>query len=104
METKYIHTAWSKNFVSKEDADDIMDSLGCCDESKKFEDFENWIRDQLANRIFAELKSKIQFKKEINRNGIIYSAWLCWFDEKQYLEDIKSIPRNTRDVKKYLGK
>lgn len=35
METKYVHTAWAENFISKEDAEDIMDTLGCCDEDKK---------------------------------------------------------------------
>ena len=41
METKYVHTALAENFITKEDAEDIMDTLGCCDEDKKLQDFEN---------------------------------------------------------------
>ena len=99
METKYIHTAWAENFISKEDAEDIMDTLGCCDEGKKFEDFEKWVFDELAGRIFASLKEKIQFRKEIESDGVTYKAWLCWFDERKCLEDEAAFPRCTKDVK-----
>ena len=99
METKYIHTAWAENFISKEDAEDIMDTLGCCDEDKKNEDFEKWVFDELAGRIFASLKDKIEFRKEVEADGVTYKAWLCWFDERKYLEDEASTPRYTKTVK-----
>ena len=92
METKYIHTAWAENFISKEDAEDIMDTLGCCDEDKKTEDFEKFVFEGLAKRIFASLKDKIEFRKEVEADGVTYKAWLCWFDERKCLEDEASIP------------
>ena len=103
METKYIHTAWAENFISKEEAEDIMDTLGCCDEDKKNEDFEKWVFDELAGRIFASLKDKIEFRKEIDADGVTYKAWLCWFDERKCLEDEAAVHRSTFDVKKYTG-
>ena len=85
METKYVHTAWAENFISKEDANEIKDTLGN-------EHFEKWVFDELAGRIFASLKDKIEFRKEIEADGVTYKAWLCWFDERKFLEDESSMP------------
>ena len=94
METKYVHTALAENFITKEDAEDIMDTLGCCDEDKKLQDFENWVFNELAGRIFASIKNKIEFRKETEADGVTYKAWLCWFDERKFLEDEASMPMN----------
>ena len=67
--------------------------------TKKTEDFEKFVFEGLAERIFASLKEKIQFRKEIESDGVTYKAWLCWFDERKCLEDEAAFPRCTKDVK-----
>lgn len=89
METKYIHTAWAESTIDRYTARQI-----------KYPNFEEWMEEELASKIFQDIREKIHFSKETEANGdITYKAWLCWFDDKAALEDEAAFPRCTKDVK-----
>lgn len=86
----YIKKAWAQNFFTKEDIDDIKETLACCDDEKAQEDFERWVKEELTHQVFVNLAKKVRFKKTEGEDGsVTYFACLDWLDVEEMVKDIE---------------
>ena len=67
----HLHTAWAETTIDK-------NLIG-----QQAPDFEEWVKNELAKKIFSELRGKIHYHTEREKDGgVTYTAWITWYDDE----------------------